>query len=73
MLCAGCKREIEIGDHYIEDTVSGFMKGDTDSKFDNLVSEILGGSGGKIIYCEECTKEGGDYLFETFYGEESDE
>lgn len=35
---------------------------------DGLMAMVLGGSGGKIIYCGDCTKPGGDYLWETYYG-----
>ena len=67
--CAGCNRELEVGDRYIEDTPSGFMKAG-DSGMDDLLASILGGSGGKIAYCEDCTQDGGDYLWETYYGDE---
>jgi hypothetical protein len=73
MRCVGCNREIEIGDSYIEDTASGFMSAlgtETDaSEIDGLVAELLGGTNGKVVYCEDCTQEGGNYKFETFYGD----
>lgn len=65
--CAGCNKELEVGDLYIEDTPSGFMKDDSDNVIDEIIVDILGGSNGKIYYCEDCTESGGDYLFNTFY------
>jgi hypothetical protein len=59
-----------VGDRYIEDTASGFMKVDRDSSFDELLASIWGASGNKIRYCEDCTIDGGDYLFETVYEED---
>jgi hypothetical protein len=70
MRCAGCNHEIEVGDQYIEDTASGFSKQDTVPEVDGLISELLGGTNGKVVYCEDCTQEGGDYKLETFYGDE---
>ena len=67
--CAGCSRELEIGDRFIEDTPAGFLRIDDDSGADDLMAMILGGVGGKIRYCEDCTQDGGDYIFETFYGD----
>lgn len=42
-----------------------------DSALDDIIAPLLGGAGTKIVYCEDCTEPGGDYLFETFYGDES--
>lgn len=73
MKCAGCDRELEVGDRYILDSASGFLAaGGTEvtSEFDGLMAQILGGEDGKVAFCEDCTTEGGDYLFETFYGDE---
>jgi hypothetical protein len=76
MNCAGCRREIEVGDRYIVDSPSGFMasmgSADRDSGLDGLVADLLGGSGGKVFYCTDCTEPGGDYMFETCYGDEDD-
>lgn len=75
MKCAGCNKELEVGDLYIEDSPSGFMKQESefdDLMFDDLISDILGGSGGKIFYCENCTIPGGDYMFSTVYGDEDE-
>ena len=70
MKCDGCDKILEVGDRYIEDTPSGFLNEDPDPVFDELAVMILGGSDGKIYYCEDCTAPGGDYLFNTFYGDE---
>jgi hypothetical protein len=34
---------------------------------------LFGGRGGKVVVCEDCTQEGGDYSFETVYGDEDEE
>jgi hypothetical protein len=70
MRCFECKREIEIGDHYIEDSASGFAGREADPEIDGLIADIFGGAGGKVVFCEDCTQEGGDYKLETFYGDE---
>lgn len=70
MRCAGCNRELEIGDRYITDTSSGFTKSAEDPAADEIVAMILGGFAGKIVFCEDCTEPGGDYLYETVYGDE---
>lgn len=72
MNCAGCRKALEVGDHYIEDTVSGFLRQDGDPDLDDIMADFLGGRGGRIVYCEDCTQDGGDYLFETVYGDEDD-
>jgi hypothetical protein len=71
--CFECQKEIEIGDHYIEDTPSGFLKTDDIPGVDELIAELFGGHGNKIILCLDCTSEGGDYLLETFYGDDPEE
>jgi hypothetical protein len=73
ILCAGCNREIEVGDRYILDTVAGFLKHDADPLVDGLVAEIFGADDGKVRFCEDCTEPGGDYLFETYYGDEEED
>lgn len=71
MTCAGCRREIEIGDQYIEDTASGFTDAEAAPEIDGLISEIMGGAGGKVFFCEDCTEPGDKYLFETYYRDET--
>lgn len=72
MICAGCRRRLEVGDHYIVDTASGFAKQEANPVVDGLIADIFGGggAGGKVIFCADCTTTGGDYLFETYYGDE---
>jgi hypothetical protein len=70
MKCFGCQRD--IGDRYIEDTASGFIGVEDTPVVDDLIADIFGGGpGGKVIFCDDCTTEGGDYMFETFYGDEA--
>jgi len=70
MICAGCNRKLEVGDLYIEDSVSGFLKTEENPIVDDIVASIFPGSGGnKIVMCEDCTQPGGDYMFETVYDE----
>lgn len=71
--CAGCNRDLEVGDRYIKDSASGFLASfgsPGTAEFDDLIASVLGGASGEIVYCEDCTAPGGDYLFETVYGDE---
>ncbi len=72
MKCFDCKREIEIGDRYIEDTASGYAGTEANPEVDGLIADIFGGAAGKVVFCEDCTVEGGDYMFETNYGDAAD-
>lgn len=72
MRCFGCNRELEVGDQYIEDTASGFIGEGADASVDDLMADLFGGSGGKVVFCEDCTAPGGEYLFETVYGDEEE-
>ena len=65
--CIGCFRVLEAGDRYIEDTVSGFINCGTSE--DSLMADLFGGKDGKVLFCEDCTEQGGNYLFETVYEE----
>jgi len=74
-ICGGCRRELEVGDRYIEDSPAGYLGNDVSPEIDGLVADILSGdatlsgrSGGKVVYCEDCTEPGGHYTFQT-YGE----
>jgi hypothetical protein len=71
MKCFGCQRKLDFGDRYIEDTASGFI-GSEDGSVDGLLADIFGGTGGKLVFCDDCTVDGGDYMFETVYGDEDD-
>lgn len=68
--CAGCNREIEVGDRYILDTPAGFMKKEPDPMVDGIIAELFGATDGKVRFCEDCTEPGGNYHFETYYGDE---
>lgn len=75
MICAGCRRELEVGDHYIIGTTAEMMHGrgaeTKDAFVEGLVAEILGGGQtGQIIYCEDCTVDGGEFLPETYWGDD---
>lgn len=72
ILCAGCNREIEVGDRFILDTTSGFLKQDATPEIDDIIGSIFGASDGKVRFCEDCTEPGGSYHFETYYGDEED-
>lgn len=70
MRCFECKRELEVGDRFIADTASGFIGREGGSDVDDLIADLFGGSGGKVVLCEDCTAPGGDYMLETVYGDE---
>ena len=73
MKCFGCKQEIEVGDRYIEDTSSGFSGQEANPEIDDLVAELFSGrDDGKIVFCSDCTQEGGDYISQTYYGEDDE-
>jgi hypothetical protein len=74
MKCASCHRELEVGDEYIEGTASEYLGQDVDPGVENIMAAVFGsGRGDKIVYCEDCTQEGGDFLLSTVYGDEDDE
>jgi hypothetical protein len=74
--CFGCNRELEVGDHYIEDTPTGFLGREADegdATVNSIISDLFSGRrDGKVVFCDDCTVEGGDYKFETYYGDEED-
>jgi len=77
MRCAGCHRDLEIGDQYIKFTMSEFAKAEgleqspAVAELDDLFGDIMGSQhGDDIIYCEDCTERGGQWRFDTFYGDE---
>lgn len=78
MICADCRRELEIGDQYIEGTPGEIIGQDIDPEISGIIADLLGGhkldggSGGKLIYCEDCTVHGGDFLLSTYYGDEDE-
>lgn len=73
MKCSGCQRELEVGDRYIKDSASGYLGESVSPEIDGLLADIMGGTAGEIFYCEDCTQEGGDYMFDTVYGDEEQE
>lgn len=68
MRCAGCMGAIEVGDRFIKAAPSEFM-GRADDGLDGLMAGLLGGRGGEVAYCEDCTQDGGRFKFETYYGD----
>lgn len=70
MKCTGCQRELGVGDHYIKDSASAFVGKEADPVIDGLIAEIMGGSGAEVVYCEDCTQDGGDWKLETVWGDE---
>lgn len=71
MKCAGCMEQIAVGDRFIKARPSEFM-GTEDAGLDGLMSDLLGGRGGEVAYCEDCTQEGGRFKLETYYGDDGD-
>lgn len=75
--CAGCRRELEVGDQYIKFTASEFFEREgmgTREGIDGLFAEILGSNhGDNLVYCEDCTQSGDDgWMLDTVYGDEHD-
>lgn len=67
--CGGCGKKLEVGDQYIEGTAAEYMGKDVDPFVGDLLADLLGGNaaldgstGGKIIYCEDCTQTGGETI-----------
>ena len=77
MRCAGCQRELEIGDEYIKFTLSEFAEAEglpAVEGVDGVASELFGsGFGDYIVYCTDCTVEGGEWLRDTVYGDEEEQ
>jgi hypothetical protein len=80
VICAGCKRELDVGDQYIEGTASEMIGRDVGPEAEALIADIMGGNasldgsmGGEIVYCEDCTVRGGNFRFNTYYGDEENE
>lgn len=71
MKCAGCGYVLEVGDAYLEATASEIMGGS--DALDGVLADILGsGNGEKLVYCEDCTEEGGCFKMSTYYGDEDE-
>jgi len=72
--CAGCDRELEAGDRYIEDTAGGFFGVGTHPEVDTVMGELLSGRvDGRMVFCEDCTTPGGTYEFKSYDGDEEQE
>lgn len=71
MKCAGCGYVLRVGDPFLEATASEIIGGS--SELDGLLADVLGsGNGEKLVYCEDCTEEGGRFRMSTYYGEDAD-
>jgi hypothetical protein len=77
MICAGCRHELKIGDQYIEGSADDYLGRKVDPVIGGLLADIFGGNsaldgstGGKIVYCEDCTTTGGDFRLQTYWGDE---
>lgn len=74
MNCAGCNRELEVGDRYIKFTMDewGARQGLAPLGMDDLFAGVLGSNAGdKIVYCDDCTKDSDDgWPRQTVYGDE---
>lgn len=78
MRCAGCRIELDVGDQFIQFTASEFFQRegkDAARELDDIFAGIMGsGKGDQIVYCEDCTQKADDgWLFDTVYGDESEE
>lgn len=75
MNCAGCHRELDVGDHYIQFTGSEWAEreGKPLEGLDDIFAEIMGSNhGDKIVFCEDCTHTTDDgWKLDTVYGDES--
>jgi hypothetical protein len=74
--CAECKRELEVGDHYIKFTQTEWAEREGKEPldgFDDIFAQIMGsGYGDYIVMCEDCTVEDPNGLkLDTVYGDES--
>ena len=59
-VCAGCGHEFKSGDHYIEDSCSGFLGETPDPVVDDIIAGIFGAE--KVRLCEACIEDGGEYV-----------
>ena len=72
MICTECKKELEIGDKYIKCLPHEVANMEINPEIDNLILDLFGGHEGHLIYCEDCTILGGQFLFDTIYGDEDE-
>jgi hypothetical protein len=73
MKCFDCHRELEVGDRYIKAPASVFAGvSNSNTETDDIIADIFGGVGGEVVFCEDCTVDGGDFALETVYGDEVD-
>jgi hypothetical protein len=73
MRCGGCNRALEPGDRYIEAAASRYLGVEIEPEVDALMGGLLSGRPGSVVYCESCTQEGGDFVLQTYDGDDEDE
>lgn len=78
MRCAGCHKELEVGDRYIRFTASewaGREGKEPNSGLDDVMAMVTGsGHGDKIVYCDDCTDTVEDgWHQDTYWGDEDDD
>jgi hypothetical protein len=76
MNCAGCRRELDVGDQYIQFTASEWAERNNLmplAGMDDLMADLMdSGYGENIVFCEDCTQETGNgWFLDTVYGEEA--
>jgi hypothetical protein len=75
MKCAGCHREMDVGDQFIQFTASEWAEREGLEplpELDDVMALCMGSTNGaKLAYCEGCTQKADDgWLLDTVYGDE---
>lgn len=75
MNCAGCKRELQVGDRFIRFTASEWAVHSGQKPLDGLddiFASVFGSNDGdNLVYCEGCTVHTDDgWRSETYYGDD---
>lgn len=75
MNCAGCRRELDVGDQYIQFQASEWAEREGLEPLeglDDVFAVVMGSShGDKVVLCEDCTQKSDDgWLLDTVYGDE---
>jgi hypothetical protein len=73
--CAGCQRELEVGDRYIKFTASEWAEREGMKPLDGLddvFADLMGSGFGKdIVFCDDCTESTDEgWMQDTVYGDE---
>jgi hypothetical protein len=75
MRCAGCRRELDVGDQYIQFGANEYFERNNMTPLegmDDIFAELMGSNhGDKLVYCEDCTEKTDDgWKLDTVYGDE---